>query len=112
MKYINIKKKWINKKIKYIIIYINKMSGHQTKLIYDNCTYLEKLKTSTTPLKYNFFNKKFENDYSNVCSSIINDNDPYSINKSSFCMSCKPNGEIKNNFSSISKRVDLESSLK
>jgi hypothetical protein len=88
------------------------MSGHQTKLIYDGCTYLEKLKTSTTPLKYNFFSKKFENDYSNVCSSVINDNDPYSVNKSSFCMPCKPIGDIKNNFSSISKRVDLESSLK
>jgi len=90
------------------------MSGHQTKLIYDNCTYMEKIKSSTWPLNYNFFRGKYENNQDRYCSYIVHDN---KINntpiKPSFCMPiCKNNGVIKNNISSIGKRTDIESSLK
>jgi hypothetical protein len=71
----------------------------QTKLLYDDCNYDNYKYTTYRPLEYVLYNGKYE---------ILN-----SCEKKD-CLYCKfnINANIKNNWSSIGERTDLESHLK
>lgn len=84
------------------------MSGHNSRFLYDGCTFDQSLKSSVQPCHYALYAGKYENS-SNTHLAF-----PCATKSAMACRECSANkpANISNDMKSIVQRTDIESELR